>query len=79
MTPDEYVDRLGALVAAGRDEEALELAARFDPGMRPHLSPQQIDIVSGMMESAEMAVHVARAVQARQDRHERPKERVVRS
>jgi hypothetical protein len=77
MPPDEYLDRLGALIAAGRDEEALELADRLDLAMRPRLSPEQLDVVSGMTESAELAVRFARAVAERREGQAGPIDRVV--
>lgn len=79
MTPDEYLDHLSALIAAERDDEALDLAARCDAEMRPRLSAEQIDIVSGMMESAELAVSIARALEARSGGQDRPAESAVRS
>ena len=54
MTPQEYVARLVELVSAGRDEEALEFASQYCVEMTPLLTLDEMDLVSGLMHSAEM-------------------------
>ena len=58
MTPDEYIGQLGDLVAAGRDQEALDLAARRESEVSPPLSAEQIDRVGGLLESAITALQL---------------------
>jgi hypothetical protein len=56
MTPQEYVAQIEQLVAAARDREALELAARVGPSMRDALSAEQFHKLGWILESAVMAV-----------------------
>ncbi len=66
MTPREYIERLAELIAAARDEDALELATIVGPDITPRLSADQFLRVSAMLESAEMAVSFTRASLAHQ-------------
>lgn len=61
MTPDEYIDELGALVAGGSDQEALEFARTAGPGVRPPLTGEQFSHVWGMLEGAAMSVNLTEA------------------
>lgn len=61
MTPEQYVARIGQLVASRRDQEALDLSIRFGPGVHSRLSDEQYDLVSGMLESAAMALGMQQA------------------
>ncbi len=54
MTPAEYVAKIGELVSGGRDEDALQLAARFGPKLTPRLSPEDFFHVAGLLASAEL-------------------------
>jgi hypothetical protein len=56
MTPEEFVERVGALVVAHRDRDALELVSRLLPTMAPAMTAEQITRVADMMHGAEMAV-----------------------
>lgn len=59
MTPHEYVAEIDRLIAAGRDEAALEFASRVDPAVVDKLPPDEFFRVCGMLEGAEMAVAAA--------------------
>jgi hypothetical protein len=59
MTPAMYVKRIEQLVAAARDREALDLAARVGPSMRDALSAEQFHKLGWILESAVMAVDLA--------------------
>lgn len=63
MTPQEWIDQVGQLIADGRDEEALEVARRGAESMLPRLSPEELVHVAGMLETAQMAVELATAEQ----------------
>jgi hypothetical protein len=65
MTPEDYLERLGQLIDAGRDQESLDFAARYQPTVRPPLNAEQLDYVGGMLEMSAMAVAMIEA-QARQ-------------
>lgn len=56
MTPREYLDRVEQLLVAGRDREALDFSARFGPSVRPALSADEMEVLSGMMHKAIMLV-----------------------
>lgn len=56
MTPDEYLDGLGQLVAEGRDRDALDFAAQFQSTVQPPLTFDQLDRVGGTLEGSAMAV-----------------------
>jgi hypothetical protein len=71
MTPREYLAKLNALIGAGRDEDALELAARVGPDVTPKLTDEQFFRVSSMLEGAELAVSTGEAVPARGGRTRR--------
>ena len=66
MTPQEYVARLVELVGAGRDEEALEFSSQHCVAMTPLLTLDEIDLVSGLMESAELVASTQAHFQAEQ-------------
>jgi len=59
MTADEYVNRVGELVAAGRGPEALDLAVRVEPTLSPPLSAQESNEVGGLLECAAMATEMS--------------------
>jgi hypothetical protein len=65
MTPTDYIKQLKQFIGAGRDEDALEFAARFETDVTPPLSAEQFDLVCGMMEGAELAVSIDRAARRR--------------
>jgi hypothetical protein len=52
MTPEEFIDEIGRLVASRRDQDALDLAARVGPSVKPALTFDQLDQVSGLLEGA---------------------------
>jgi hypothetical protein len=56
MTPTQYIEQLTALVASGQEKAALDLASRFWPTVSPQLSGEELEFVSGLMESAETAL-----------------------
>jgi hypothetical protein len=56
MTPEQYIDRIGELVASRRDREALDLSVRVGPGVHSRLTDEEYDLVSGMLESAAMVL-----------------------
>lgn len=76
MTPHQYIKQLGALVAAGKDREALAFARAAGPTVRPPLDADQFSSMGGLLESAAMAVSMevaaaqgwARPVQASEAR-----------
>jgi hypothetical protein len=57
--PAEFLPHLRALIAAGRDLEALEYASLLWPAVAPHLTAAELDVASGLLEGAEMAVDLA--------------------
>lgn len=63
MTPAEYVAKIDELVSGGRDEDALELAARFGPELTPRLSPEDFFHVAGLLEGAELVASSATLLQ----------------
>lgn len=67
MTPAEYVDRLGQLIAAGKDWEALDLASQVGGELLPKLTREELMHVLGMMESAQLAVDLLDAERAGRD------------
>ena len=56
MTPEQYVDRIGMLVASRRDRGALDLSIRVGPSVHSRLTDEEYGLVSGMLESASMAL-----------------------
>ncbi len=56
MTPEQYLDQLGELMAAGRDRDALAFAKEMKASLDRRLSLEQIDFVGGLLEGAAMAV-----------------------
>jgi hypothetical protein len=52
MTPERYIARLQALLAAGRYQEALDLSVSARDRLRPALNRSQLQCVHGMMEVA---------------------------
>jgi hypothetical protein len=64
MTPDEFVEQVGRLIESGRDQDALDLAARVGPSVKSALSFDQIDRISGLLEGAAMAADMSRATAA---------------
>jgi hypothetical protein len=52
MTPERYIARLQALLAAGRYQEALDLSVAARDRVRPALDRSQLQRVHGMMEVA---------------------------
>ena len=61
MTPDGYIRQLEALVGRVLDQEALDFAARFEPKVRPPLTPEQHDYVGGLLEGPSMFVAMIEA------------------
>jgi hypothetical protein len=61
MTPSEYVELVTHLVAAARDQDALDLAERYSAVMLPRLSVEQFARVSALLESAQLAVDLEAA------------------
>jgi hypothetical protein len=64
MTPEQYIARLLELVRAGQDVRALEFAAQWDSEMLPCLNTDEIALVAGVMESAELAASMSMAADA---------------
>jgi hypothetical protein len=64
MTPQDYVDRIAALIRDGHDEAALALAERHSRDMLPRLSAEQLVRVGDMLEGAALAVEIAAAARA---------------
>jgi hypothetical protein len=56
MTPEEFVEKVGALVVAQWDRDALELVSRLLPTMAQAMTAEQITRVADLMHGAEMAV-----------------------
>ncbi len=56
MTPQEYITQLTKLIEAGQDQEALDFSARFHRDVLPAMSVEELDLVSGALEGAAMAV-----------------------
>jgi hypothetical protein len=63
-TPEQYLEQLGRLVAAGLDRETLEFAQSFEPHVNPELTPEQIDFVGGILEGSAMAVKMEEAIRS---------------
>ena len=61
MTPDRYLEGLRRLIAEGRDQDALDFAARFQRTVEPPLSAGQLDRVGGMLEGSSMAIAMLHA------------------
>ncbi len=55
MTPREYLERIKDLVAAGQDQEALDLSAELWPGMSAELSAEELVLASDLMHVAQRA------------------------
>jgi hypothetical protein len=70
MTPRDYMDRIAELIAAERDEEALQLADTVGRDITPRMSAEEFLRVAAMLESAELAVSVTRASQANRSERE---------
>jgi hypothetical protein len=64
MSPDDFIDQVGRLIETGHDQEALDFAARVGPAVKPALSFDQLDRVSGLLEGAAMATDMSRTVTA---------------
>jgi hypothetical protein len=58
MTLQEYIETLGNLVASGQDQAALAFADRYGTGMRERMTAEEFGHVSGLLESAAMAVNL---------------------
>ena len=56
MTPREYAARLDELIRAGRDEDALLLAARVGTRIASLLSAEEFVRISSLLEGAELAL-----------------------
>ncbi len=69
MTPQEYMERIDALLAAGDDAGVLSPAARFGSEVHPQLRVEELDRVAGTLEGAAMAVSLEAACPA----HPEPK------
>ena len=67
MTPSEYISRIEDLIREGRDEEALDLAARVGPEMMARLPAEGFWRVSSLLEGAELAVSVEGAPRVEPD------------
>ncbi len=64
MTPHAYLEQIDELISKGRDEEALDLAARFSLEIMPLLSAEEFFRVSAALEGAELAVSTSDARQS---------------
>ena len=56
MTPEELVEKVGALVATNRDREALELTSKYLRDLAPSMTSEQIVTVADFAHVAQMAV-----------------------
>jgi hypothetical protein len=56
VTPDELIEKVGALVATNRDREALELTGRYLRDLAPAMTSEQIVQVADLAHMAQMAV-----------------------
>lgn len=56
MTPEELIQRVGALVAANRDQEALDLTSKHMRELAPQMTSEQIVQVAEFAHVAQMAV-----------------------
>jgi hypothetical protein len=61
VTPQEYVDRVRTLVSAGRDADALRLAAEHAREVVPQLDAEQFAVTTSLLESAQLVVDMADA------------------
>lgn len=61
MTPEQLLAQVAALVAAGREQEALGFARATGPGVRPALTADQFARLGGMLEGAAMTLDLAEA------------------
>ncbi len=67
MTPEEYIEQLAWFIGEGRDEEAVEFAARFDAEMTPQMTIEQFVEVSGLMHCAETVVELTQIARRREE------------
>jgi hypothetical protein len=56
MMPEEFVQKAGALVASGRDRQALELTSKHLRELAPSMTSEQIVTVADFAHMAQMAV-----------------------
>jgi hypothetical protein len=56
MTPDDFIQKLGELVAARLDDEVLTLTERHFRDLAPSMSPEQIVHNADIAHMAQMAV-----------------------
>lgn len=61
MTPEQFLARVAALVAAGKEQEALDAAHATGPEVRPALTADQFARLGGMLEGAAMSVNLTEA------------------
>jgi hypothetical protein len=57
--PADFLAHLRALIAAGCDLDALEYASLVWRTVTPQLTAAELDVASGLLEGAEMAVDLA--------------------
>ena len=62
MTTDDFVSRVGELVAGSRSQEALDFAAQVGPTLGDILTIEQLDFIGGMLEMAIMRVKALEAL-----------------
>ena len=68
MRPEQYIERLEELIAAGQDEAALDFSIRARADLRPELNADQFDHVAALMEGAIMTVKMSDAAEAHRAR-----------
>ena len=61
MTPEQYLERIRELLAAGRDEAILDLAQQFGPEVHPKPSDAELDLLRGTLKGAVMSVKLSQA------------------
>ncbi len=54
----EYIEHLGSLVESGQDAAALDLARSHGRCLVATASAEQLDVIAGLLESAQMAVEL---------------------
>jgi hypothetical protein len=58
-TPTAYLRTLRSLISSGRDQAALDYAARAWPTIAEQLTAEQLDLASGLLEGADSALALA--------------------
>ena len=67
-TPESYLATVTELIRAGHDAEAVAVVQRHGQAMLPRLSPEQVVLLTSMMEGADAALEARAFVNRRHAR-----------